>query len=53
MIFQNLCGIDLGTDTIKLRDRSGLKFMYSRNMIAVRDGRRVIAVGDEAYEMYE
>ncbi len=53
MIFQNLCGIDLGTDTIKLRDRSGQKFMYSRNMIAVRDGRRVIAVGDEAYEMYE
>ncbi len=53
MIFQNLCGIDLGTDTIKLRDRSGEKFMYSRNMIAVRDGRKVIAVGDEAYEMYE
>ena len=53
MLFSSLYGVDLGTDTIKLRDRSGEKFMYSRNMIAVRDTGEVLAIGDAAYEMYE
>ena len=43
----------MGTDTIKLRDRSGEKFLYSRNMIAVQDKKKVLAIGDDAYEMYE
>lgn len=53
MIFSSLFGVDLGTDTIKLRDKTGQKFMYSRNMIAVKDTGEVLAVGDAAYEMYE
>ncbi len=53
MLFQNICGVDLGTDTIKLRDKSGKKFMNSKNMIAIRNGSQVIAIGDAAYEMYE
>ncbi len=53
MIFTSLYGVDLGTDTIKLRDKTGKKFMYSKNMIAVRDGGQVLAIGDPAYEMYE
>ncbi len=53
MLFSSLYGVDLGTDTIKLRDKSGQKFMYSRNMIAVREGKQVLAIGDPAYEMYE
>jgi len=53
MIFSSLYGVDLGTDTIKLRDKTGQKFMYSKNMIAVRKGGQVLAIGDPAYEMYE
>ena len=53
MILTSLYGVDMGTDTIKLRDRSGEKFMYSRNMIAVQDKKKVLAIGDDAYEMYE
>ena len=52
MFFSNMIGVDLGTDTLKLRDRSGEKFMENRDMIAVRD-RKVLAIGNEAYEMYE
>ncbi len=53
MLFSSYYGVDLGTDTIKLRDKTGKRFMYSRNMIAVRSGRQVLAIGDAAYEMYE
>ena len=53
MLFQNICGVDLGTDTIKLRDKSGKKFMNSKNMIAIRNQNQVLAIGDVAYEMYE
>ena len=53
MLFQNICGVDLGTDTIKLRDKSGKKFMNSKNMIAIRNQNQVLAIGDAAYEMYE
>ena len=47
-----MIGVDLGTDTLKLRDRSGEKFMENRDMIAVRD-RKILAIGNDAYEMYE
>ena len=53
MVFSSLYGVDLGTDTIKMRDRSGQKFMYSKNMIAIRDKKDVLAIGDAAFEMYE
>ena len=53
MIFRTLYGVDLGTDTIKLRDKSGKKFLECRNMVAVRNDGRVLAVGDDAYEMFE
>ena len=52
MIFSSLYGVDLGTDTIKLRDKSGQHFLDSKNMIAVRNG-RVLAIGNDAWEMYE
>ena len=47
-----MIGVDLGTDTLKLRDRSGEKFMENRDMIAMRN-RKVLAIGNAAYEMYE
>lgn len=53
MLFHKVCGIDLGTDTIKIKDKHGKHFLYSRNLLAVRKGGQVLAVGDEAYEMYE
>lgn len=53
MFFQNICGVDLGTDTIKIRDKHGKKFMDSKNMIAIRNKTEVLAIGDAAYEMYE
>ena len=52
MFFSNIIGVDLGTDTLKLRDKSGEQFMESRNMIA-RRGRKVLAIGNDAYAMYE
>ena len=51
MLFSNMVGVDLGTDTLKLRDKSGEKFMESRDMIAV-SGRRVLAIGNDAWEMF-
>lgn len=51
MLFSNMVGVDLGTDTLKLRDRSGEKFMENRDMIAAR-GRKVLAIGNDAWEMY-
>lgn len=53
MFFQNICGVDLGTDTIKIRDKHGKKFMDSKNMIAIRNQKEILAIGDAAYEMYE
>lgn len=53
MLFQKVCGIDLGTDTVKIRDKSGKHFLYCRNVIALRENRQVLAVGDSAYEIYE
>ncbi len=52
MFFQTVCGIDLGTDTIKIRDKSGHYFLYDKNVIAKR-GNSVIAVGEVAYDFYE
>ena len=40
-------------DTIKLRDKSGKHFLYSKNLIATRQDGSVIAIGDAAYEIYE
>lgn len=53
MIFHNICGIDLGTDTIKIRDKHNKKFMDCKNMIAIRNEKQIITIGDEAFEMYE
>lgn len=49
----NALGIDFGTDTIKICDRKNRITVCEKNMIAVRDGGHVIAIGDAAYDMYE
>lgn len=53
MLFHKVCGIDIGTDTIKIRDRHGKLFLYSKNLLAMRDNGQILAVGDAAYEIYE
>lgn len=53
MLFPKVCGVDLGTDTIKIKDRSGKKFLYDKNVVALRNDRDVIAVGNDAYEIFE
>ncbi len=53
MLFQKVCGVDLGTDTIKIKDKNGKKFLYDKNVVALRNDRRVLAVGSAAYEIYE
>lgn len=53
MLGHKVCGIDLGTDTIKIRDKNGKHFLYSKNLLAMRDNGQVLAVGDAAYEIFE
>ncbi|MDO4522880.1 MAG: rod shape-determining protein [Eubacteriales bacterium] len=53
MAFHYALGIDFGTDTIKICDRKNRITVCEKNMIAVRDDNRVIAIGDAAYDMYE
>lgn len=37
MLFRKKCGIDLGSDTIKIADKKNKKVVCEKNMIAVRD----------------
>ena len=53
MLFQKICGIDLGTDTIKIRDKGGKHFLYSRNVIAVHKNGSVVGIGEDAFEIFE
>jgi rod shape-determining protein MreB len=53
MLIHKACGIDIGTDTIKIRDKSGKHFLYSKNLVAIRQSGEVLAVGDDAFEIYE
>ena len=47
-------GIDTGTSTVKIYSHAKDKIYVEKNMIAVRENdRKVLAVGDEAYEMFE
>lgn len=46
-------GIDLGTSMIKIYHKGTGVSVDEKNVIAVADRKRVIAVGNEAFEMYE
>lgn len=46
-------GIDFGTSTIKIYKKSEGIILDERNIIAIKNKNKVIAVGDEAYEMHE
>lgn len=52
MFFKKIYGIDLGNSTIKIYSALKNKNYIEKNMIASK-GRKIIAVGNEAYEMFE
>lgn len=52
-MLNNTLGIDFGTDTIKICDRKNRITVCEKNMIAIRNDNRIIAIGDSAYDMYE
>lgn len=48
-----LLGIDLGTSTLKIY-RKGHEIVFDeKNVIAIENKKKIIAIGDEAYEMLE
>ena len=52
MLLRKTYGIDLGSSTIKVYSFLKNKSYMEKNMVASRE-RRIIAVGNEAYEMFE
>ena len=52
MLFEKKYAVDLGSDSVKLYSFLRNKRYTQKNMIAAK-GRTIIAVGDDAYEMYE
>lgn len=53
MLFHNVFGVDLGTSSIKIYSQRKNKIITEKNMIAVRNKDQVLAVGNDAFEMYE
>lgn len=53
MLTKNIFGIDLGTSTVKIYSLRRNRLLVEKDMIAIRGGNQVIAVGDAAFEMYE
>ena len=51
MFFKQEFGIDLGTDSIKIYDKKTDTITVEKNLIAVKNGRTVLGVGNEAYDM--
>ncbi|MCM1112238.1 MAG: rod shape-determining protein [Muribaculum sp.] len=49
----NVFGIDLGTNNIKIYSRSEDHIMVEKNMIAIENKNTLFAYGDSAFEMYE
>ena len=53
MLFDNVYGVDLGTSAVKIYDTKKDTIIKEKNIIAVRNGDTVFAVGNEAYEIFE
>ena len=52
MLFTNKYGIDLGSSSVKIYSYFRNKSYIEKNMVAYKK-RRILAVGNEAYEMFE
>ena len=51
MSLKRICGVDLGSDTIKICDKNQKKLLCEKNMIAVRNRTDLIGVGQDAFEI--
>ena len=51
MLFRNNYGVDLGSSSVKVYSFFRNKSYIEKNMVAYR-GRRILAIGNEAYEMF-
>lgn len=49
----NVFGIDLGTNNIKIYSRNDDNIMVEKNMIAIENKNTIFAYGNSAFEMYE
>ncbi len=49
----NVFGIDLGTNNIKIYNRADDNIVVEKNMIAIENKNTLFAYGDSAFEMYE
>ncbi len=49
----NVFGIDLGTNNIKIYSRNDDNIVVEKNMIAIENKNTLFAYGDSAFEMYE
>ena len=49
----NIFGIDLGTNNIKIYKRADDTVMVEKNMVAIENKKTFFAYGDSAFEMYE
>ena len=52
-MLRNVYGLDLGTYEIKVYDKKRDRIWKEKNVMAIEDGEKVLALGNEAYEMYE
>lgn len=53
MLTKNVFGVDLGTSAVKIYSLRKNRLLSEHDMIAIKDGSQVIAVGNDAWEMYE
>ena len=53
MFNNHVYGIDLGSNMIKIYSQNSNEILKEKNMIAIRNKDTVLAVGDEAYEIYD
>ena len=52
-MLNNVFGIDLGTNNIKIYNRADDTILVEKNMIAIENKNKVFAYGDSAFDMYE
>lgn len=49
----NIFGMDLGTNNIKIYNKNEDSFFIEKNMIAIENKKTLLAYGDSAFDMYE
>ncbi|MDO4477732.1 MAG: rod shape-determining protein [Lachnospiraceae bacterium] len=53
MLGSNNFGIDLGTSQVKIFAQKDSSITVEKNMVAIRKKRQLLAIGNEAFQMYE